>query len=144
MEKRPLPIQIFRHALIFFAVSFSSTLRFQLSKKTKNGPQRKAKKNTKWGRKAPPAPEPVPVSSVQCSRHRLPFWSGIEPRCYYSTGCCLHLSNSSCFETPCFSSVTSRLLFRELHAVIFFHAFSSFFSCISSYIHYYQGKFKEK
>lgn len=45
MEKRPLPIQIFRHALIFFAVSFSSTLRQKMApeekpRRTQNGEEK--------------------------------------------------------------------------------------------------------
>lgn len=116
-KKKSFPHPDFQPCSDFFSKHFRIST-FQKDKKY--DPWRKAKKNTKWGRKPPPAPELVPVSSVQCSHHRLPFWSRLEPRCYYSTGCCLHLSNSFSFKTPFFSSVTSLLLFCELHAVIFF------------------------
>lgn len=55
---------------------------------------------------------------LQCSHHRLPFWSRLEPRCDCSTGCCLHLRNSFSIFQQCHLL----LLFCELHAVIFFHA----------------------
>lgn len=117
----PLPIQTFSRALIFFCYLFFKHFKISTFQKIKKiEPWRKAKKITKWGRKPPLAPELVPASSVQCSHRRLPFWSRIEPRCYYSTGCYLHLSNSFSFETPFFSSVTSLLLLCELHAVVFF------------------------
>lgn len=117
MKKSHLPIQIFSHALIFFfAVSFPRTLRFQLSKKDKKMTPEEKPKRTENEEENPHLHQNWCQYHLQCSHHRLPFWSRLEPRCDCSTGCCLHLRNSFSIFQQCHLL----LLVCELHAVIFF------------------------
>lgn len=121
MEWKSSPaILIFSHALVSTVSSSITFLRFRLSKNEKICPLKKSQEEEHKMRKKHPTCTCTGANIICATQPwQVSFLNSDRTKVYYPTGYCLHfLSNSFFFETPFFSSVTSLLLFRELHAAV--------------------------
>lgn len=115
----------------FFCRLFSKNFKIStFQKRQKNDTWRKAKKNRKWGRKPPPAPELVPISSaVQPSQTSFleQAWAQVW---------LLHWVLSAFKKLFLhFSAVSFTIALLWVACCDFFSCIKLFYLCICSYIH---------